>query len=204
MYISFFTVAIRLLLFVPSLFTRLYKAKVSHGFLHHPCWFFTCGKNILPEPNKSPTTFIPVIRLISITSIGFVAASRASSISKRINSSTLLLRMCQSFLNSPRTPFWTFITFASPFTFSAKSSNLSVSLLFRITSSNSKDLLGFHHKSVYDPIVIPFWIACTKNQCILPNRIISSKREWNIAYSTTNMHEANFSEPILFLWRNRV
>ena len=50
--------------------------------------FTTCGKNILPEPNKSPTTFIPVIKLISITSIGLVAACLASSTSASIKAST--------------------------------------------------------------------------------------------------------------------
>ena len=50
--------------------------------------------NIFPDPNKSPTTFIPAIKLISMTSIGFVAASRASSISISINSSMPFTSEC--------------------------------------------------------------------------------------------------------------
>ena len=38
--------------------------------------FTTCGRNILPEPNRSPTTFIPSISGPSITSIGRGALRR--------------------------------------------------------------------------------------------------------------------------------
>ena len=46
----------------------------------------TCGKNISPAPNKSPTTFIPSINGPSITSSGRVAIKRAASVSSTINS----------------------------------------------------------------------------------------------------------------------
>ena len=43
--------------------------------------FTTCGKNIFPAPNRSPTTFIPAIRGPSITSRGLGYFKRASSVS---------------------------------------------------------------------------------------------------------------------------
>ena len=52
--------------------------------------FTTCGRNILPWPNKSPTTFMPSISGPSITWIGLPPLSatfcRASSVSSTINS----------------------------------------------------------------------------------------------------------------------
>ena len=41
----------------------------------------TWGRNILPAPNRSPTTFIPAISGPSMTSSGRAAGSRASSVS---------------------------------------------------------------------------------------------------------------------------
>ena len=50
----------------------------------------TCGKNILPWPNKSPTTFMPSINGPSMTCMGRPPASamaaRASSVSSTMNS----------------------------------------------------------------------------------------------------------------------
>ena len=43
--------------------------------------FTTCGRNILPDPNRSPTTFMPAISGPSITSSGLLAALRAASVS---------------------------------------------------------------------------------------------------------------------------
>ena len=52
--------------------------------------FTTCGKNILPWPNKSPTMFMPSMSGPSITWIGLPpfckASTRASSVSSLINS----------------------------------------------------------------------------------------------------------------------
>ncbi len=41
----------------------------------------TCGRNILPLPKRSPTTFIPSMSGPSMTSIGRSTCSRASSVS---------------------------------------------------------------------------------------------------------------------------
>ena len=49
--------------------------------------FTTWGRNILPEPNRSPTTFIPAISGPSMTSMGRAALSRASSVSSTMNAS---------------------------------------------------------------------------------------------------------------------
>ena len=43
--------------------------------------FTTCGRNILPSPNKSPTTSMPAINGPSITSNGLGNVWRASSVS---------------------------------------------------------------------------------------------------------------------------
>src|SRR6476659_8098896 len=41
--------------------------------------FTTCGRNILPDPNRSPTTFMPSISGPSITSIGRGLSRRAAT-----------------------------------------------------------------------------------------------------------------------------
>ncbi len=46
----------------------------------------TCGRNILPAPNRSPTTFMPAISGPSMTCSGRSAFSRASSVSASMNS----------------------------------------------------------------------------------------------------------------------
>ena len=56
--------------------------------------FTTCGRNILPAPNRSPTTFMPSISGPSMTSSGRAAASRASSTSAMMNSSMPLISAC--------------------------------------------------------------------------------------------------------------
>ena len=48
--------------------------------------FTTCGRNILPAPNRSPTTFMPAISGPSMTCSGRSASSRASSVSASMNS----------------------------------------------------------------------------------------------------------------------
>ena len=56
--------------------------------------FTTCGRNILPAPNRSPTTFMPSISGPSITSSGRSACCRASSVSSITNSSIPLTSAC--------------------------------------------------------------------------------------------------------------
>ncbi len=58
--------------------------------------FTTCGRNILPEPNRSPTTFMPSISGPSITCKGRSAASRASSVSASMNSVMPCTSACAS------------------------------------------------------------------------------------------------------------
>jgi hypothetical protein len=48
--------------------------------------FTTCGRNILPAPNRSPTTFMPAISGPSMTCSGRSACCRASSVSASMNS----------------------------------------------------------------------------------------------------------------------
>ena len=48
----------------------------------------TCGRNILPAPNRSPTTFMPSISGPSITSIGRPPRSAISARSSSVSLST--------------------------------------------------------------------------------------------------------------------
>ncbi len=70
-----FTVAITIL---PALLCRLEPPRSAFSFSMYgirwatACFitradFTTCGRNILPEPNRSPTTFMPSISGPSIT-----------------------------------------------------------------------------------------------------------------------------------------
>ena len=54
----------------------------------------TCGRNIFPAPNRSPTTCIPAISGPSITSSGRSRAVRASSVSCSMNSSIPCTSAC--------------------------------------------------------------------------------------------------------------
>ena len=64
--------------------------------------FTTCGKNILPEPKRSPTTFMPAISGPSITSSGRLATRRASSVSASTKSVMPLTRACSQPLGDGR------------------------------------------------------------------------------------------------------
>ena len=56
----------------------------------------TCGRNILPAPNRSPTTFMPSIRGPSMTASGLPDSTRAASVSSTMNSSIPLTSACSS------------------------------------------------------------------------------------------------------------
>ena len=59
----------------------MYGTRWATAFFITRALFTTCGRNIFPAPNRSPTTFIPSISGPSITSIGRSARRRASSVS---------------------------------------------------------------------------------------------------------------------------
>ena len=58
--------------------------------------FTTCGRNILPAPKRSPTTFIPAISGPSMTSSGRAYFSRASSVSAFTKASIPRTSACDS------------------------------------------------------------------------------------------------------------
>ncbi|CSC41264.1 Uncharacterised protein [Vibrio cholerae] len=70
-----FTVASKILPFeVLPLFCALMKgSRYATACFMTRADFTTCGRNIFPSPNKSPTTFIPSISGPSITSSGLLA-----------------------------------------------------------------------------------------------------------------------------------
>ncbi len=117
----------------------MYGSKYATAFFITRALFTTCGKNIFPLPKRSPTTFIPVIKFPSITSIGFSAFCLASSMSSKINSSipftnALVMRFCSGSSRHERSIL---LSFAVPLTVSAKSNKRSVASSRRssITSS---------------------------------------------------------------------
>ncbi len=57
--------------------------------------FTTCGRNILPAPKRSPTTFMPAISGPSITWIGYANFCRASSVSSMIHVVMPLTSACE-------------------------------------------------------------------------------------------------------------
>ncbi len=56
----------------------------------------TCGRNIFPEPKRSPTIFIPSISGPSMTSSGRAAAALASSVSSSMKSTIPCTSACAS------------------------------------------------------------------------------------------------------------
>ena len=155
----------------------MYGNKYATAFFMTRADFTTCGKNIFPLPNKSPTTFIPVIKFPSITSIGLSASCLACSTSSTIYWSipftkARVILFCNG---SSRHDKSILLSFVFPTTDSAKSSNLSVasSLLFNITSStrSSKSLgISSYTSSILGftiPMFIPAFIAWyKKTECI--------------------------------------
>src|ERR1700733_10703028 len=96
------TVAITTLPFerlVPSFSCSMYGISTETAFFMTRADLTTCGRNILPAPNRSPTTFMPSMSGPSITSSGRLDLSRASSVSSRTNSSRPLTNAC--FWGSP-------------------------------------------------------------------------------------------------------
>ncbi|MNZ85828.1 hypothetical protein D3C78_1046330 [compost metagenome] len=56
--------------------------------------FTTCGRNILPAPNRSPTTFMPLISGPSMTSMGRAHCWRNSSVSSTMKAVMPLTSAC--------------------------------------------------------------------------------------------------------------
>ena len=61
-------------------------SRYATAFFMARALFTTCGRNILPAPNRSPTTFMPAISGPSITSSGRARCQRASSVSSSMKS----------------------------------------------------------------------------------------------------------------------
>ena len=111
--------------------------------------FTTWGRNILPAPNKSPTTFIPAIKGPSITSRGRAYCCLASSVSVSIYSVIPFTSACFSLSSTGAFLQASSFTSTLPFalTVSAKAISFSVAslfrlFLFRITSSHNSRSLG--------------------------------------------------------------
>ena len=99
----------------------------------------TWGRNILPEPNRSPTTLMPDISGPSITSSGRPYFCRASSVSVSTNSSIPRTSACDS--RSSTVPFRQASSATGPFSCSftvcAKAMSRSVASGRRFSSTSS-------------------------------------------------------------------
>ena len=77
-------------------------SRSRNGTSHATAFFMTradlttCGRNILPAPNRSPTTFMPSISGPSMTASGLPDSTRAASVSSTMNSSIPLTSACSS------------------------------------------------------------------------------------------------------------
>ena len=74
--------------------------KTATDFFITRALFTTCGKNILPAPNKSPTIFIPSMSGPSITSSGCGYFCLASSVSASIYSVIPLISACDNLFST--------------------------------------------------------------------------------------------------------
>ena len=73
-----------------------YGSRYATAFFITRALLITCGRNILPAPKRSPTTFMPSISGPSITSSGVGNICRASSMSASTNSEMPLISGCVS------------------------------------------------------------------------------------------------------------
>ena len=135
----------------------------------------TWGKNILPSPNRSPTTFMPSISGPSITSIGRLKLCRAASVSSSTKASMPLISAYSMRLatgNSRHSRFSSFFSLLpSPLYFSAISSRRSVESSRRFSTTSSTHSRNSSGRSSYTascpaltmPMSIPALIAWYKN-----------------------------------------
>ena len=72
----------------------MYGVRTATLFFMTRALFTTCGKNILPTPNRSPTMFIPSINGPSMTSNGRGYCCLASSVSASMYSVMPLISAC--------------------------------------------------------------------------------------------------------------
>ncbi len=139
--------------------------------------FTTCGKNILPEPNKSPTTFMPAINGPSITSSGLTYFWRASSVSWSMWSTIPFTSACESRSSTVPLRHSSSTTSALPFCFT-ESANLTST-----SSTNSSRSLGISSytssiPAFTMPMSIPAWIAWYKNaECIASRTTLLPRKE---------------------------
>ena len=126
--------------------------------------FTTCGKNILPWPNKSPTVFMPSINGPSITCSGRPPlawmACQASSVSSTIKSvipctSAWLKR---AFTGKLRHSSFLLSSLAAPFAVSAISNKRSAASGRRFSTTSSTRVRSSGSKSSYTPIMPAFTI----------------------------------------------
>ena len=105
--------------------------------------FTTCGKNIFPAPNKSPTWFMPAMSGPSMTSKGSLYCNLASSVSASIKSVIPLIKECANLSSTVPSLHAALFTSTLPFAFTVSAYSIKASVasllslfLLRITSSH--------------------------------------------------------------------
>ena len=149
----------------------------------------TCGRNIFPSPNKSPTTFIPSIKGPSITFNGLTNSRRAASVSSMIKSKIPFTKACSIRLATGADLHASLTTsfLSADLTVSAKSSSRSVASSLRSnntssTRSNNSLSISAYTSSMVGltiPISIPCCIAWYRKAACMASRTGSFPRKEN-------------------------
>ena len=120
-------------------------SRYATAFFMTRALFTTCGKNIFPAPNKSPTTLMPAMSGPSITSSGRLLFCRASSVSASMKSTIPFTSACErrSSTGACRHASFSIGVFSLALTLSAKSTSRSVASSRRLSSTSSTRVLQF-------------------------------------------------------------
>ena len=168
--------------------------------------FTTCGKNILPAPNKSPTTFMPAISGPSMTASGLPYFCRASSVSCfDVIHDALHERVLEAFLNGAFAPLLFCATDeadAKNLLFDDSANLISRSVasgrrFSRTSSTQFQQILGnlvIHRKlpGVDDAHVQPGTNGVKKKRAVhrLAHHIVAAERKRNVADAAADFRAA--------------
>jgi len=196
-----FTVAMTILPFErPASPVRAFSASMK-GSSHATARFITradlttCGRNILPAPNRSPTTFMPSISGPSITSSGRAHSRRASSVSASTHASMPCTSACESLSRTGSSRHARFSAGAAPF-FALKRSaiassrsvasgrRLSTTSSTRSRSSGSRSSTMGSAPALTMPMSMPARIAWNRNTAWIAWRTVSLPRNENDTFDT--------------------
>ncbi len=183
---------------VRSFSASIYGSKCATASFITRADLTTCGKNILPAPNKSPTTFMPAISGPSITASGGlpspISVARHSSVSATTNSVMPRTMACSSRLSTgaSRQDKSTTCSLAWPLTLPANSTSASPAPGFLLSTTSSTFSRNTGSSSSYTPncpaltmpMVRPALTAWYKNTVWIASRTASLPRKENDTLET--------------------